>query len=130
MSQSLHSKSRYRTNNWKQYNAALKRAPDFLVGQGHVMVCRCQRQTGAARSSRMQLSSSPDHQEPVWLGLATELRHHVAGLLDCRGLFQTSVRCVADNAVWMSSGISPSSCGLNLLHDSRGIKFLGEGEWK
>ena len=24
MSQSLHSKSRYRTNNWKQYNAALK----------------------------------------------------------------------------------------------------------
>lgn len=32
MSQSLHSKSHYHTNNWKQYNAALiARARDFLI---------------------------------------------------------------------------------------------------
>ena len=136
MSQSQHSKPRYRTTNWKQYNAALKARGSLTIWLDEGMSW-----FAAASGKRGRSPQFSDAAIQFCLtiknlfGLALrQTTGFVQSLLVSSGLRwpvpDFSTLCRRQRSLDVQVTYRPSSGGLNLLIDSTGIKFLGEGEWK
>ncbi|EJQ7927579.1 IS5 family transposase [Pseudomonas aeruginosa] len=134
MSQSR--KPRYRTTNWKQYNAALKARGSLTVWLDKRM---CWFATASGKPARTPRFSDAAIQFCLTLknlfGLALrQATGLVESVLQLSGLawptpdFSTLSRRQQTLNVQIPYTRSPA--GLHLLVDSTGIKFLGEGEWK
>ena len=127
--------ARYRTTNWKSYNEALKRRGSLLIWLDKDMVWRAAK---AGRHGRPPVFSDAAIQfclmVKVLFGLALrQTTGMVASILSMAGLdwpvpdFSTLSRRQKRITVQISSRRAPGP--LNLLVDSTGIKFLGDGEW-
>jgi hypothetical protein len=129
-------RSRYRTTNWAQYNAALKARGSLLVWLNQTMDwyakpsgTRGRSQTYSDAAIQFCLSIKTLFGQPLRQALGM-----VQSLLKLAGLdwtvpdFSTVSRRQAKLHVQLSC--QPNTSGLHLLVDSTGIKFLGEGEWK
>lgn len=129
-------KPKYRTTNWKEYNAALKSRGSLLIWLDKDMLWQ-----GRASGKR---GRSPKYSEAAiqfcltiksLFNLALRQAMGMAqSLLKLAGLdwqvpdFSTVSRRQKHLAV--AIGARPTATGLHLLVDSTGIKMLGEGEWK
>lgn len=129
-------KPRYRTTNWKQYNAALKARGSLTVWLNKDM---CWFATASGKRGRSPKFSDTAIQFCLTLknlfGLAlrqttglVESVLHLCGLTWPIPDFSTLCRRQLDLNVQVP--YRRSQAGLHLLVDSTGIKFLGEGEWK
>lgn len=136
MSQLLHTKPRYRTTNWKQYNAALKNRACLIIWLDKGMSW-----FAAASGKRGRSTQFSDSAIQFCLtiknlfGLALrQTTGFVQSLLALSGLSWSapdfSTLCRQQRRLDVQVAYRPISGGLNLLLDSTGIKFLGEGEWK
>ncbi len=132
MNHSLHSKSRYRTNNWKQYNAALKAQGSltFWLDKGMSWFAAI----GGKRGRSSQFSDIAIRfclTIKNLFGLALrQTSSFVQSLLALSGLPLPVPLCRRQRSLDAQVAYRPRSGRLNLLLDSMGIKFLGEGEWK
>ena len=129
-------KPRYRTSNWKQYNASLKARGSLTVWLDKGM---CWFATASGKRGRSRKFSDAAIQFCLTLknlfGLAlrqttglAESVLHLCGLAWPVPDFSTLCRRQLDLNVQVP--YTRSQAGLHLLVDSTGIKFLGEGEWK
>ena len=135
MSQPPHSKPRYRTTNWKQYNAALKARGSLTIWLDKGMSW-----FAAASGKRGRSPQFSDAAIQFCLtiknlfGLALRQTTGFVQSLALSGLSwfapDFSTLCRRQRSLDVQVAYRPSSAGLNLLLDSTGIKFLGEGEWK
>ena len=127
--------ARYRTTNWKSYNDALRRRGSLLIWLDKDMTWLANR---AGRPGRPPVFSDAAIQfclmVKVLFGLPLrQTTGMVASILEMAGLdwavpdFSTLSRRQKTLAVQISSRRAPGP--LNLLVDSTGIKFLGDGEW-
>ena len=127
--------ARYRTTNWKSYNDALRRRGSLLIWLDKDMTWLANR---AGRPGRPPVFSDAASQfclmVKVLFGLPLrQTTGMVASILKMAGLdwpvpdFSTLSRRQKTLAVQISSRRAPGP--LNLLVDSTGIKFLGDGEW-
>lgn len=136
MSELSWGKRRYRTTNWKAYNAALKARGDLTIWLNQDMQWYATPSTKPGRSKTFSdaaiqfcltvkcLFNLPLRQT---LGLVQSLLR-LAGLPWAAPDYSTLCRRQKDLQVQVH--YRPSRSGLHLLADSTGIKFLGEGEWK
>ena len=129
-------KQRYRTTNWKAYNAALKARGDLTVWLDKNMQWFAQ---PSAKPGRSQTYSDATIQFCLTVKCLFNLP-----LRQALGLVQSLVRlaglpwaapdfstvCRRQKGLEVQVRYRPSHSGLHLLADSTGIKFLGEGEWK
>ena len=136
MSQSLHSKSRYRTNNWKQYNDALKARGSltFWLDKGMSWFAASSGKRGRSpQFSDAAIQFCLIIKNLFSLALQQTISF-VQSLLALSGLpwpaLDFSTLCRRHRSLDVQVAYHPSSGGLNLLLDSTCIKFLGEGEWK
>ena len=129
-------KLKYRTTNWKDYNAALKAPGSLLIWLDKDMCWH-----GSASGKR---GRSPKYSEAAVQFCLTvkglfnlPLRQAMGmtqSLLGLAGLdwqvpdFSTVSR--RQKRLSVTIGAQPTTTGLHLLVDSTGIKMLGEGEWK
>lgn len=136
MSQPRSSTSRYRTTNWPSYNAALRSRGSLTVWLDKDM------QWFAAASGKR--GRSPKFSDAAiqfcltiknLFGLALrQAVGFVESLLKLSGLHwpvpDFSTICRRQRSLQVHVPYRSSQAGLDLLVDSTGIKFLGEGEWK
>ena len=129
-------KSRYRTTNWKQYNAALK-------ARGSLTVWLDKRMTWFAAASGKR-GRSPKFSDAAIQFCLTLKNLFGLALRQTTGLVQSvlqlcdlswpvpdfSTLCRRQLDLNVQVPYTRSQAGLHLLVDSTGIKFLGEGEWK
>lgn len=129
-------KPRYRTTNWKQYNSALK-------ARGSLSIWLDKRMAWFAAASGKR-GRSPKFSDTAiqfcltlknLFGLALrQTTGLVESVLQLCGLVwpvpDFSTLCRRQRDLNVQIPYSRSKAGLNLLVDSTGIKFLGEGEWK
>ena len=134
MSQS--SKPRYRTTNWKQYNASLK-------ARGSLTVWLDKRMCWFAAASGKR-GRSPKFSDAAIQFCLTLKNLFGLALRQTTGLVQSvlqlcsltwpvpdfSTLCRRQLDLNVQVPYTRSQGGLHLLVDSTGIKFLGEGEWK
>ena len=136
MSESKRPRGKYRTTNWAAYNAALKTRGSLTVWLNKDMQWYA---PASGKRGRPRKFSDTAIQFCLSLkclfGLA--LRQSlgmVESLLRLAGLdWQVpdfSTVCRRQKKLQVQLSYRPSSSALNLLVDSTGIKFLGEGEWK
>ena len=129
-------KPRYRTTNWRQYNAALKARGSLTLWLDKRM---CWFAAASGKRGRSPKFSDAAIQFCLTLknlfGLAlrqttglVESVLHLCGLAWPVPDFSTLCRRQLDLNVQVP--YIRSQAGLHLLVDSTGIKFLGEGEWK
>ena len=127
--------ARYRTTNWKSYNDALKRRGSLLIWLDKDMVWLA---NTVGRRGRPPVFSDAAIQfclmVKVLFGLPRrQTTGMVASILSMAGLdwpvpdFSTLSRREKTITVQIPSRRAPGP--LNLLVDSTGIKFLGDGEW-
>lgn len=127
--------ARYRTKNWRSYNEALKRRGSLLVWLDRDMVWLAPR---AGRPGRPPVFSDAAVQfclmVKVLFGLPLrQTTGMVASILKLADLdwpvpdFSTLSRRQGKITVQITNRRGPGP--LNLLVDSTGIKFLGDGEW-
>lgn len=127
--------ARYRTTNWASYNAALKRRGSLLIWLDKDMVWLAPK---AGRNGRPPVFSDAAIQfclmVKVLFGLPLrQTTGMVASVLSMAGLdwpvpdFSTLSRRQKTIDMQISNRRAPGP--LNLLVDSTGIKFLGDGEW-
>lgn len=127
--------ARYRTTNWKSYNEALKRRGSLLIWLDKDMVWLAAK---AGRPGRPPVFSDTAIQfclmVKVLFGLPLrQTTGMVSSILEMAKLawpvpdFSTLSRRQKSISVEISSRRAPGP--LNLLVDSTGIKFLGDGEW-
>ena len=127
--------TRYRTTNWKSYNEALKRRGSLLIWLDKDMVWLAPK---AGRMGRPPVFSDAAIQfclmVKVLFGLPLrQTTGMVSSILQMAGLdwpvpdFSTLSRRQKTITVEVSSRRSAGP--LNLLVDSTGVKFLGDGEW-
>ena len=127
--------ARYRTKNWKSYNEALKRRGSLLVWLDKDMTWLAPK---AGRSGRPPVFSDAAVQfclmVKVLFGLPLrQTTGMVASIIKMAGLdwpvpdFSTLSRRQRKMTVQITN--RRASGPLNLLVDSTGIKFLGDGEW-
>ena len=129
-------KPKYRTTNWKDYNAALKARGSLLIWLDKDM-----RWHGSASGKRGRIPKYSEAAIQFCLtikGLFNLPLRQAMGmaqsLLELAGLdwrvpdFSTVSRRQKDLSVTIEA--QPTTTGLHLLVDSTGIKMLGEGEWK
>ncbi|GGE83707.1 hypothetical protein GCM10008020_30730 [Massilia psychrophila] len=127
---------KYRTTNWKAYNAALKARGSLLIwldsgmcwhGKPSGKRGRCQKYSEEAIQFCLTMKSLFNLPLRQAMGM-------VQSLLKLAGLdwqvpdFSTVSRRQKHLAV--TNGAHATTTGLHLLVDSTGIKMLGEGEWK
>ena len=129
-------KRRYRTTNWKQYNAALKARGSLTVWFDKHMAW-----FAAASGKRGRSPKFSDAAIQFCLtiknlfGLALRQTTGLAqSLLSLSGLHwpvpDYSTLCRRQLGLDVQVPYQRSPAGLHLMVDSTGIKFLGEGEWK
>lgn len=127
--------ARYRTTNWKSCNEALRRRGSLLIWLDKDMVWLAAR---AGCSGRPPVYSDAAIQFCLMVKVLFSLPLRqttgmVSSILQMAGLdwpvpdFSTLSRRQKNITVGISSRRSPGP--LNLLVDSTGIKFLGDGEW-
>lgn len=128
--------AKYRTTNWPEYNAALKKRGSLEVWFDPAMAWLAVRDGRPGRPLRFsdqtiefcltlkELFRLPLRQVT---GLAASLLR-MAGM-DWPAPDYTTL-CRRQQTLSVNLGGRSSSCGLHLLVDSTGIKMLGEGEWK
>lgn len=130
------SKHRYRTTNWKQYNAALKARGSLTVWLDKNMAWFA---TASGKRGR-----SPKFSDAAIEFCLTIKNLFGQGLRQTTGLVQSlltlsglhwpvpdySTLCRRQLGLEVQVPYQRSAAGLHLLMDSTGIKFLGEGEWK
>lgn len=127
--------ARYRTTNWKSYNEALKRRGSLLIWLDKDMAWLAAK---AGRPGRPPVFSDAAIQfclmVKVLFGLPLQqTTGMVSSILEMAKLawpvpdFSTLSRRQKSISVEISSRRAPGP--LNLLVDSTGIKFLGDGEW-
>ncbi|MDW4549523.1 IS5 family transposase [Defluviimonas sp. D31] len=127
--------ARYRTKNWKAYNAALKRRGSLLIWLDKDMVWLAPK---VGRPGRPPVFSDAAIQTCLMIKVLSGLPLRqatgmVASILELAGLdwpvpdFSTLSRRQKTIAVAIPFRRAPGP--LNLLVDSTGIKFLGDGEW-
>lgn len=126
---------RYRTNNWKSYNEALKRRGSLLIWLDKDMTWLAPKAGGNGRPPVFS-DASVQFCLMVKVLFGLPLRQTtgmVASILSMAGLdwpvpdFSTLSRRQKRITVQISN--RRASGPLNLLVDSTGIKFLGDGEW-
>ena len=136
MSKPRSSTPRYRTTNWPSYNAALRSRGSLTVWLDKNM------QWFAAASGKR--GRSPKFSDAAiqfclsiknLFGLALrQAVGFVESLLKLSGLHwpvpDFSTICRRQRSLQVHVPYRSSQAGLDLLVDSTGIKFLGEGEWK
>lgn len=129
-------KPRYRTTNWKQYNAALK-------ARGSLSVWLDKRMTWFAACSGKR-GRSPKFSDAAIQFCLTIKNLFGLALRQSTGFVQSllalsdlpwpvpdfSTICRRQSSLDVQVPYRSSQAGLHLLVDSTGIKFLGEGEWK
>lgn len=127
--------TRYRTNNWKSYNEALKRRGSLLIWLDKDMTWLAPKARGNGRPPVFS-DASVQFCLMVKVLFGLPLRQTtgmVASILSMAGLdwpvpdFSTLSHRQKRITVQISS--RRASGPLNLLVDSTGIKFLGDGEW-
>lgn len=127
---------RYRTTNWKQYNAALKARGSLTVWFDKNISWFA---TGSGKRGRSPTFSDAAIQFCLTIknlfGLALrQTTGLVQSLLNLSGLRwpvpDYSTLCRRQLGLNVQVPYQRSAVGLHLLVDSTGIKFLGEGEWK
>ncbi len=129
-------KLRYRTTNWKQYNAALKARGSLSIWLDKRMTwfAACSGKRGRSPNfsdAAIQFCLTLKNLFGLALCQATGLvwpRLQLCGLAWPAPDFSTLCRRQRDLSVQIP--YSRSKAGLHLLVDSTGIKFLGEGGWK
>lgn len=128
--------ARYRTTNWSEYNAALRRRGSLLVWLDREMEWLA---PASRRPGRPQTFSDAAIQFclsiKVLFGLALrQTIGMVASLLKMAGLDwpvpDFSTLCRRQKSVSIQIPFRRSGGSLNLLVDSTGVKMRGEGEWQ
>ncbi len=129
--------ARYRTMNWSEYNAALRRRGSLLVWLDREMEWLAPKR---GRPGRPRTFSDAAIQFclslKVLFGLALrQTIGMVASLLRMAGLEDWpvpdySTLCRRQKTVSIQIPYRRSGCPLNLLVDSTGVKVLGDGEWQ
>ena len=127
---------KYRTTNWKAYNAALKARGELTIWLDRDMQWlaqptgkrgRCQKFSDAAIQFCQTIKCLFGQPLRQTLGL-------VESLLGMAGLDwpvpDYSTVCRRQKSLDVQVRYRASDKGLHMLADSTGIKFLGEGEWK
>lgn len=127
---------KYRTTNWKAYNAALKARGSLLIWLDPAMNWH-----GQASGKRGRSPSFSDEAIQFCLSIkclfSLPLRQTMGmaqSLLGLAGLdwpipdYSTVSR--RQKTLQVAIEVAPTTTGLHLLVDSTGIKMLGEGEWK
>ena len=136
MSESSWGRRKYRTTNWKAYNAALKARGDLTIWLDKDMQWlaapsgkRGRSQTFSDAAIQFCLTIKCLFGLPLrqTLGLVQSLLK-MAGLPWAAPDYSTV--CRRQKGLDVRVHYRPSRNGLHLLADSTGIKFLGEGEWK
>ncbi|KIA80876.1 transposase [Chromobacterium piscinae] len=128
--------SKYKTTNWKTYNAALKARGSLMI-----WLDRDMRWHGSALGNRGRTPTFSDAAIQFCLTIKClfnlALRQAVGmvqSLLKLAGLDwltpDYSTVCRRQKHLQVAIPCRPSTTGLHLLIDSTGIKMLGEGEWK
>jgi hypothetical protein len=129
-------KQKYRTTNWKAYNAALKQRGSLLIWLDQDM-CWHGSATGKRGRSRKYSEAAIQFCLTIKALFNLALRQAMGmaqSLLKLAGLdwevpdFSTVSRRQKHLAVTITA--NATTTGLHLLVDSTGIKMLGEGEWK
>ena len=136
MSETNWGRRKYRTTNWKAYNAALKARGDLNIWLDRDMQWlapptgkrgRCQKFSDAVIQFCLTIKCLLGQPLRQTLGL-------VQSLLRMAGLPwpvpDYSTVCRRQKSLHVQVHYRASEKGLHLLADSTGIKFLGEGEWK
>ena len=136
MSETNWGRRKYRTTNWKAYNAALKARGDLTIwldkdmqwlAQPRGKRGRCQKFSDAAIQFCLAIKCLFGQPLRQTLGL-------VESLLGMAGLDwpvpDYSTVCRRQKSLDVQVRYRASDKGLHMLADSTGIKFLGEGEWK
>ena len=128
--------ARYRTTNWPEYNAALRRRGSLLVWLDREMewLAPASRRPGRPRTfsdAAIQFCLSLK----VLFGLALrQTIGMVASLLKMAGLGwpvpDYSTLCRRQGTVTIQIPFRRSGAPLNLLVDSTGVKMRGDGEWQ
>lgn len=130
------SKPRYRTTNWKQYNASLKARGSLTVWLDKRMCWFAAASGKRGRSPKLsdtaiQFCLTLKNLFGLVLRQTTGL---VQSVLQLSGLAwpapDFSTLCRRQLGLTVEVPYIRSQGGLHLLVDSTGIKFLGEGEWK
>ena len=130
-------KTQYKTTNWKDYNAALKKRGSLLLWIDKDMVWSTQSLSGKRGRSDQFSDAAIQFCLMVKNLFGLPLRQTigmVSSLLKLSELdwptpdYSTLCRRQQDLQVCISYRPNPN--GLHLLVDSTGIKMLGEGEWK
>ncbi len=125
---------RYRTTNWSEYNAALRRRGSLEIWFDPGMIWLA---AASGRPGRPQRFSDSAIELCLTLkalfGLALrQVTGLVASLLKLAGLDwpvpDYTTLCRRQKTLKVVLGGRPSSGGLHLLIDSTGIKMMGEGE--
>lgn len=136
MSETNSGRRKYRTTNWKTYNAALKARGDLSIWLNKDMQWRA---PASGKRGRNQTFSDAAIQFCLTIKclFGLPLRQTlglVQSLLKMAGLPWAapdySTMCRRQTGLDVQVHYRPSSNGLHMLADSTGIKFLGEGEWK
>ena len=136
MSETNWGRRKYRTTNWKAYNAALKARGDLSIWLDKDMQWlapasgkRGRNQTFSDASIQCCLTIKCLFGLPLrqTLGLVQSLLK-MAGLPWAAPDYSTV--CRRQKGINVQVHYRPSGNGLHMLADSTGIKFLGEGEWK
>ena len=136
MSEDKKPKTRYRTTNWSQYNAALKARGSLTVWLDKDMRWlaepsgkRGRGQIYSDAAIEFCLSIKCLFNQPLRQALGMVQSLLELAQLDWRAPDFSTV-CRRQKTLQVALKYRPSAQPLNLLVDSTGIKFLGEGEWK
>ena len=127
---------RYRTTNWSEYNAALKRRGSLEIWFDPGMAWTAASSSLPGRSRRFSDSAIELCLTlKVLFGLALrQVTGLVASLLKLAKLDwpvpDYTTLCRRQKTLTVALCGRPSPGGLHLLVDSTGIKMMGEGEWK
>lgn len=136
MSETNSGRRKYRTTNWKTYNAALKARGDLSIWLNKDMQWRA---PASGKRGRNQTFSDAAIQFCLTIKclFGLPLRQTlglVQSLLKMAGLPWAapdySTMCRRQKGLDVQVHYRPSSNGLHMLADSTGLKFLVEGEWK
>jgi len=128
--------ARYRTTNWSSYNAALRKRGSLLIWLDKEMAWHAQHE---GRPGRPPVFSSAAIQFCLSITVLFKLPLRqtagmVASLLRLAGLDwpvpDYSTLCRRQKTLKVQIPCRRSGGPLNLLVDSTGIKFLGDGEWQ
>lgn len=136
MSEPKGSKARYKTSNWAEYKAALKARGSLTIWLDKDMQWHA---PAGGKCGRQHIFSDAAIQFCLSIkclfGLALrQSQDLVESLLRLAGLDwrapNYSTVCRRQKTLRVQLPYRASTTALNLLGDSTGIKFLGEGEWK